>query len=338
MARNHRLVLAARPTGLPSLECWREETVSIPTIQDGQALVAVELLSIDPAMRGWMARDTYAPAIPIGEVMRSIGLGTVIESRSERFPVGAKVVGSLGWQTHAVISKGQAGVVPNEPLNPTWPLSVLGLSGRTAYFGMTDIGQPKEGETVIVSSAAGTVGVIASQIARIYGARVIGIAGGDEKQAYLGNELGLDVALNYKAPDFVQALEDATAGGVDVYFDNVGGALLERLLTRINIGARIVACGAISDYNAIGEAYGVKTLGQLITRRARIQGFLETDYAPRYREAITALREWALAGKIKWREHVVTGIENAPTALISLLKGEIEGKPLIAVEGHSSRR
>lgn len=328
---NRRLVLVARPTGEPSAECWREETAAVPELKDDEAVVAVELLSIDPAMRGWMARNTYAPAVPIGEVMRSIGLGTVISTRSARYPVGAKVVGSLGWQTHAIIRKGQAGVVPYDDDHPTWPLTVLGLAARTAYFGMTDIGRPNAGETVLVSSAAGTVGGIAAQIAKLSGARVIGVAGGKAKQAYVRDELGLDIALDYKASDFRDQFDLVCGEGIDVYFDNVGGELLDNTLNYINIGARIVCCGAVSEYNNHECPYGLKNITQLITRRAAMRGFLETDYSSRYREAINALNDWAKKGQLKWREEIIDGMEKAPDALIGLLRGENTGKQLVAV-------
>jgi NADPH-dependent curcumin reductase CurA len=310
---------------------WKEEPV--PQLRDGQFLVRNLWLSCDPTQRGWMERDTYIPAIPIGEVMASASAGQVVDSKNSTFKRGEYVTGAFGWQDYAVSDGG--GLVPPTkiPMGVDLPtaLSMFGITGLTAYFGLLDVGQPKPGETVLVSGAAGSTGSFVCQIAKIKGTRVIGIAGGERKTNWLGRELKLDGVIDYKKDDVAKKIAELCPKGVDVYFDNVGGAILDAALAHLAPGARIVLCGAISGYNDFDHMPGIKNYVNLIVRRASMRGFLIFDYLGRASEAIGALATWAGEGKLRNRVDVVEGLENAPDALRRLFTGDNLGKQLVKV-------
>jgi hypothetical protein len=333
MTTNRAWSLAARPTG--TIEdahfAWSEGPV--PERKDGEVLVRTLLLSVDPTQRGWMERDTYLPAVKIGDVMRAGGLGRVIESKSPDFAVGDLVSGMVGWQDYAVLpSAGPSKAIKLPPgVDPRNALSVLGLTGATAYFGLLDIGKPKEGETVVVSGAAGATGMVVAQIAKLKGCRAIGIAGGADKCRYLVDELGLDGAIDYKNEDVKARMRELCPKGIDVYFDNVGGAVLEGALANLAMRARIVLCGAIAQYNDGADVKGPRNYMNLLLKRARMEGFIIIDYFPRMPEAIGALAQWLREGKIKDKVDVIDGLENAPRALRGLFAGENFGKRLIRV-------
>jgi hypothetical protein len=324
---NHRITLAHRPVGMPDESTFATDEVPVPPLEDGQALVEVSWLSIDPTIRGWMAYDTYLPAIEIGAPIRSGGLGTVIESRSDRYPVGARVFGMLDWQRYAVRDRGMR-VLPDE-VDPEAALSVFGTTGLTAYFGLLDVGGPTAGETVLVSGAAGATGSVVGQIARITGCRVVGIAGSDEKCSWLTEELGFDAAINYKTDDVRRAIRATCPDGVDVFFDNVGGGILEAALWNMALHGRIVLCGAISQYNDTAPSPGPRNLQLLISNRVRMQGFLIFDYADRYDEATADLAQWVMAGEIQYSTDVVEGLDRAPEALNRLFTGANTGKVMV---------
>ena len=316
--------LAARPVGLPKPTDWEyvEEPVADPA--DGQFVVALEYLSLDPAMRGWMNEArSYLPPVGIGEVMRAGGLGRVVRSRAPDYAVGERVSGMLGVQRYAV-SDGTGLARVDTTLAPApVHLGVLGVTGLTAYFGLLDIGRPEPGQTVVVSGAAGAVGSVAGQIARIKGCRAVGIAGGPEKCEWLTEELGFDAAIDYKRGDLRAQLREHTPDGVDVYFDNVGGEILDEVLRRLARGARVVICGAISQYNAEQPPRGPANYMQLLVMRASMTGFLVFDFAKRYAEGVAQLAEWLRAGELRSREDVVRGgLERFPDVFLMLFRGE----------------
>jgi hypothetical protein len=282
-----------------------------------------------------MSRDTYMPKIPLGGVMKAIAVGQVLESRLPGYKVGELVTGIFGWQDYEVTDAGGGGLSAIQKIPPGVPpnlaLSLFGTTGLTAYFGVNDIGKSKQGETFVVSSAAGAVGSIAGQIAKIRGCRVVGIAGGREKCGWAVNEAGFDGAIDYKSEDVGARLSELCPKGIDVYFDNVGGPILDEVLARINLHARIVLCGAISQYSGTGVPYGPKNYNILTTRRGRMEGFLVFDFASRYPEAIQSLSAWLRQGRLKQKEDVMLGLENAPKALIRLFTGENFGKQLLKI-------
>lgn len=329
---NHQFRLAARPVGMPKRGDWSyvEEPVRDPG--EGEVQVKVLYISLDPAMRGWVSdRRSYVPPVGIGEVMRALAVGRVVATKSPKLAVGDYVSGGLGVQEYAVADgKGVFKVDPRIAPLPTH-LSVLGMPGMTAYFGLLDTGQPKEGETVVVSAAAGAVGAVVGQIAKIKGCRVVGIAGGPEKCRYIVDELGFDAAIDYKAEEIYGALQKSCPKGIDVYFDNVGGEILDAVLARINRGARIVICGAISQYNNTGPVKGPSNYLSLLVNRATMKGMLVTDYMQRYPEAVREMAGWMAQGKLKSREDIVEGLENFPEALLKLFTGENFGKLEIKV-------
>jgi NADPH-dependent curcumin reductase len=334
--QSRRLVLARRPSGMVDDTVVRTELVDVPDPGPGQAVVRVRHLSIDPTIRTWMDdAPGYLPPIDLGAVIRSGGIGEVVASRSDRYAVGDTVFGMLGWQDHAVVGpdEGTAQVVP-DGIDPTAALSVFGTTGMTAYFGLLDIGRPEAGDTVVVSGAAGATGSVVGQIARAKGAgRVIGIAGSDEKCAWLVDELGFDGAVDYKTDDVGARLRELCPDGIDVYFDNVGGEILDTCLLQLTIGGRVVCCGAISAYNADrSEAYGLKNTFNLIVKRARMEGFLILDYLDRFPEAQAEMLPWVLDGTVKHAVHVVDGLEAAPDALNLLFTGGNTGKVIVAVD------
>ena len=334
---NRRIVLAARPTGFPQESDFRLEQQPVLRPGEGQFLARVEFLSLDPYMRGRMsAGKSYAAPVEIGDTMTGGAVARVIESKHPGFAVGEFVVGQFDWQQYAT-SDG-AGVMKVDPaIAPiSTALGVLGMPGLTAYFGLLDVGRPQSGETVVVSAASGAVGAVVGQIARLKGCRVVGIAGSEEKCAYIRDELHFDAAINYKTtPDLSQALAEACPRGVDVYFDNVGGEILDAVLRTINSRARIVICGMISEYNLEKPPVGPRPGRYLLVHRARMEGFLIFDYYHRYGEGLKSLAEWVHGGQIKYREDIVEGLENAPRAFLGLLQGKNFGKLLIRVANES---
>jgi len=329
---NRQFRLAARPVGLPKSSDWSfvDEPVAAP--REGELLVKLRYISLDPAMRGWMNEGrSYVRPVELGHVMRAAGVGEVIESRNESFPTGAYVVGTFGVQEYAV-SDGTAvyRVDPNLAPPPKF-LSVLGLTGLTAYFGLLDIGRPEPGQTVVVSAACGAVGQIVGQIAKIKGCRAVGIAGGPEKCRYVVDELGFDAAVDYKREDVRDALRTHCPDRIDVYFDNVGGEILDTALTLLARHARIVLCGAISQYNETGPRHGPANYMALLVDRARMEGFLVFDFFSRYPEAIGDMAGWMAEGRLRSREDIVSGIETFPDALLRLFRGENFGKLMLEV-------
>ena len=329
---NHQFRLAARPVGMPKRSDWKytEEPVGDP--RDGELLVKLFYISLDPAMRGWMNEGrSYIEPVGIGDVMRAGGVGRVIASKNPRFAVGDHVSGVFGVQEYALSNgKGINKVDPRLAPLPVY-LSILGITGLTAYFGLLDVGQPKVGETVVVSGAAGATGMAAGQIAKIKGCRVIGIAGGAEKCQYIVQQLGFDAAIDYKAEDVSKALRKHCPKGVDVYFDNVGGDILDAVLAQLALRARIAICGAISQYNNTGPIKGPSNYLSLLINRASIKGFIVFDFADRYGEAIREMGGWLAAGKLKSREYIVEGLETFPETLLKLFKGENIGKLMLKV-------
>ena len=330
---HQRFVLASRPPALPAPDNFRLESAPLPEPGDGEILVAVLYLSVDPYMRGRM-RDaaSYADPVQIDEVMTGGGVGRVIASRHPKWAVGDIVVGVTGWQTHCVTDgKGFRKVDPSlAPISTS--LGILGMPGLTAYFGLLDLGKPKPGETVLVSGAAGAVGSIVGQIAKIRACRAVGIAGADDKVAWLTGELGFDAAFNYKTvpeEDYRVRIGELCPQGIDIYFDNVGGPLTDAAFTQINLRARIAICGQIAHYNDEKAAYGPRHLFRLIVKRARVEGFLVSDYADRFREGLTEMAKWLKEGKLKYREQIYEGFENTPRAFIGMLQGENTGKMLV---------
>ena len=329
---NHQFRLAARPVGLPKRSDWNyvEEPVSDPG--SGQILIKVLYISLDPAMRGWMNDGkSYAPPVGIGEVMRAGGLGRVITSQNPGFAVGDHVVGMLGMQEYALSDgKGLNKVDPKLAPLPVY-LGTLGMPGMTAYFGLLEVAALKTGDTVVVSGAAGAVGMPVGQIAKIKGCRVVGIAGGVEKCQYVVKDLGFDACIDYKKEDVRAALKQHCPKGVDVYFDNVGGDILDIVLTQITRGARIAICGAISQYNSTTGMKGPSNYMSLLVNRARMEGFLVFDFAARYGEAAREMAGWMAQGKLKSREDVVLGLETFPETFLKLFKGENFGKLVLKV-------
>jgi NADPH-dependent curcumin reductase CurA len=333
---NQQFRLASRPVGLPTADNWQLTEEALAPLDDGQLRVKVLYLSLDPAMRGWMNEGkSYIRPVAIGEVMRAGAVGVVVESRSPRFAVGEHVRGSFGVQrywTGPAEDPGNAPVKIDPSLAPlpVW-LNVLGMPGMTAYFGLTDIGQPKAGETVVVSAAAGAVGMTVGQVAKHLGCRVVGIAGGADKCRFVVDELGFDACIDYKEGPIGPGLKQHCPDGVDVYFDNVGGDILDTVLTRINMKARIVICGAISQYNTTTKVAGPSNYLALLVNRARMEGMVVFDYAKRYPEGVAQLAQWLREGSFKSREHVVEGFEQFPAALLMLFEGKNFGKLVLKI-------
>jgi NADPH-dependent curcumin reductase len=336
-ATNRQWRLAARPRGLPVPTDWEWREEAVPRPGNGEFLVRVRLISLDPAMRGWMnAGRSYLPPVAIGDVMRGLGGGEVVASRHPDFSPGDQVTGNFGVQDFA-ISDGSGVIRVSLEVAPlTMYLSVLGVTGLTAYFGLLEIGRPQPGETVVVSAAAGAVGMVVGQIAKIKGCRVVGIAGGPEKCRFIVDELGFDAAIDYKHEDVRTALRERCTDRVDVYFDSVGGEILDAVLTRLARHARVVVCGSISQYNNDGPAHGPANYMALLVDRARMEGFLVFDFASRYPEAAAQMAGWVAEGRLLSVEDIVTGLENFPETLLRLYRGENLGKLLLAVEDGST--
>lgn len=333
---NRRFALAERPQGLIDENTFSLETNPVPEIGEGEALVHVKWISIDPTNRTWIGEEpTYLPPVQIGETMRALGLGEVVASNNDNYPVGSLVNGLTGWQDYTVASDANPlMVVPDSAKDapPATLLGMLGMTGCTAYFGMLEIGEPKEGETVVVSAAAGAVGTVAGQLAKLKGARVVGIAGGPEKCAWIVDELGFDAAVDYKADDWKAQLKEATPNGIDVDFENVGGEIMNQVFGRLNINARVALCGLISGYNATERPPDLTNFHKLLINRVRLQGFIILDYYPRFGEAITELAKLIADGKLKSESTVVEGFEGLPNALNMLFAGENVGKLVVHVE------
>ena len=334
---NTQLRLAARPTGLPTPDDWTIVEEAVPAPSDGHLLVEVQYLSIDPGMRGWMnAGSTYMDGVALGEVMRGFGIARVVESRHPDFATGDAVSGSFGVQRYA-LSDGVAVTEVDTSLAPAAAyLGVLGLSGLTAYFGLLEIGRLTPGETVLISGAAGSVGSVVGQIAKIHGCNVIGIAGGEGKCRWLVEEVGFDAAVDYKSEDLHTRLNQLIPHGADIFFDNVGGEVLDAGVSRLARGARVVLCGAISQYNAVPGTTpaGITNYEQLLIRRASMTGFIIFDYADRFGEGVAQLATWLRQGKLRSYETLVDGgVADFPETFLQLFRGGNAGKLILALQG-----
>jgi hypothetical protein len=335
---NKKILLASRPKGMPTLDNFEIAPAEMPQPQEGEVLIRTLYLSVDPYMRGRMNEGrSYVPPFALREVITGGGVGEVVASRADAFQPGDIVTGPLEWQLYSVARVAQGANASIRKVDPTLApvttaLGVLGMPGLTAYFGLLDIGQPAEGETVVVSGAAGAVGTLVCQIARIRNCRVVAIAGSDDKNRYLTGELGVDAAINYKtSADMKAALREACPGGVDVYFDNVGGEISDHVNPLINQGARIVICGQISLYNLERQDVGPRVQPYLLVKRALMRGFIVSDYAARSAEGIRQLGQWLAAGKLRYAENIVEGFENTPQAFLGLFTGDNLGKQLVKV-------
>jgi hypothetical protein len=330
---NRQIILVKRPDGLPSEECFKLLEGEIPELKDGEVLVKTMYLSVDPYMRGRMNDGkSYISPFALNEVLTGGVVGEVVESKSDEFAKGDMVMGGfLGWQDYSIAKAGDLIKVENKDLSPGVFLGILGMPGLTAYFGILDVGKPKAGETVVVSGAAGAVGMTAGQIAKIKGCTVIGISGSDKKNEYLVKELGFDNALNYNTGNLRKELKKICPQGVDVYFDNVGGEISDAVMTLINYKARIPICGQISLYNVKRPPVGPRVQVQLLTKSAVMEGFLIFDYKERFGEGMEQLSKWISENKLKYSENIVEGLENAPKAFLGLFAGENLGKQIVKV-------
>ena len=331
---NRTLVLAARPTGMVDASTVRRNDGPVPVPGEGEALVRVRYLSIDPTIRTWMDdAPGYLPPIGIGEVIRGAGIGEVVTSNSARYAVGDLVFGTLGWQDFALAGEGGAAVqVLPAGVEPTLALNLFGVNGMTAYFGLLDVGALAEGDAVVVSAAAGATGSAVGQIAKLKGAsKVVGLAGTDEKCRWIVEDLGFDEAVNYKTEPVGRRLRAACPQGIDLYFDNVGGEILDTCLAQIALRGRVVLCGAISTYTAEGKVAGPRNYRSLIARRGRMEGFIILDYVSRFPEAQAAMLGWLAEGKLRHAEHIVDGLDAAPDALNLLFTGGNTGKVIVAL-------
>jgi NADPH-dependent curcumin reductase len=332
--RNRRLVLAERPSGMVNESTTRLEQVEVPEPQTGEALVKVRYLSIDPTIRTWMDdAPGYLPPIAIDEVVRAGGIGEVVQSSNDTYKPGDLLFGMTGWQDYVIADGGERAMQPLPAgVSPTVALSVLGVTGMTGYFGMTDVGRVQEGDVVVVSGAAGATGSTAGQIAKIKGAaKVVGIAGGPEKCAWIVDELGFDEAIDYKAGNISARLHEACPNGLDLYFDNVGGEILNACLGQLALRGRVVLCGAISSYNSREAAAGPVNYINLLIRRGRMEGFIILDYFDRFPAAQAEMAGWLASGQVKSTEHIVEGLERAPEALNLLFTGGNTGKVIVKV-------
>ena len=333
---NQQFRLSARPVGTPKDSDWQRTSEPLRAIGDGEIVVKTLYLSLDPAMRGWMNEGkSYIRPVAIGEVMRAGGVGVVVQSRSPKFAVGEHVAGGIGVQTYWVgpaddKSANFKRIDPGLAPLTTW-LNTLGMPGMTGYFGLIESGQPKAGDTVVVSGAAGAVGQTVGQVAKHLGCRVVGIAGGKDKCDFVVNELGFDACIDYKNGSLKDGLKEHCPDGVDVYFDNVGGEILDTVLTCINVKARIVICGAISQYNNTTPVKGPANYLALLVNRARMEGIVVFDYAERYPAGIAQLAKWLQEGSFKSREDVVDGLDRFPEALLMLFEGKNFGKLVLKV-------
>ncbi|MFM2642832.1 NADP-dependent oxidoreductase [Vibrio chagasii] len=332
---NRRIVLASRPVGAPTQDNFRLETVAAPTINDGEMLLRSVYLSLDPYMRGRMSdAKSYADPVAIDEVMVGATVCQVEASNNSNYEVGEWVLAYTGWQDYGV-SNGEGLIkLGKAPTHPSYALGIMGMPGFTAYMGLLDIGQPKEGDTLVVAAATGPVGATVGQIGKLKGCRVIGVAGGQEKCQYAKEVLGFDECIDHKADDFAEQLAKACENGIDVYFENVGGKVFDAVMPLLNTGARVPVCGLISQYNATSLPEGPdrmsSLMGTLLVKRIKMQGFIIfDDYAHRYNEFATQMTEWLSQGKMHYREHLIEGLDEAPQAFMGLLEGQNFGKLVI---------
>lgn len=327
--KNLQVLLASRPQGSVREENFRIVETDLPRPADGEVLVRNLYLSLDPYMRMRMdAGKSYAPPVEVGEVMVGGGVGEVLESRDARLSKGDIVTGRLGWQMYAVAPGTGLRKVNAEGAPISTALGVIGMPGVTAWYGLLKIGEPKAGETVVVSAASGAVGSVVGQIAKIKGCRAVGIAGGSEKCSYVVSQLGFDACVDYKSASFESDLESVVPVGIDVYFENVGGRVLDVILPHLNAFSRIPFCGYVSEYNP-GQGYGVRHLRQLLVSRSRLQGFIISEHLEIWEQALRELAGWVAAGKLKYHETVTEGLANAPRAFIGMLQGKNLGKQLV---------
>jgi NADPH-dependent curcumin reductase CurA len=335
-ANARRIVLASRPVGEPKPENFRQEEFAVPAPTPGELLLRTLWLSLDPYMRGRMSdAPSYAAPVAIGQVMEGGAVSEVVASNNDGYKPGDIVLGHTGWQTHAVSNgKGLRKLDP-KAAPPSYALGVLGMPGMTAYFGLAEIGKPQPKETLVVAAASGAVGSVVGQIAKIKGARAVGIAGGEQKCQYVKNELGFDGCIDHHAPDFPERLKEACPSGIDVYFENVGGKVFEAVFPLLNNYARVPLCGVISQYNATAAASGTNWVPVLmrgvLSKRITLRGFIVSDFFSRHAEFMRDMAGWVGEGRIKYREFVIEGLENAPRGLIGLLRGENFGKTLVRV-------
>lgn len=328
---NTQVLLARRPEGMVSTEDFSVQTAEVPSLSDGQVQVAVKYLSLDPAMRGWMnPGTTYIKGVEVGAVMRAFAAGEVVASADENFQAGDLVSGLLGAQSQAIVSAKFLTKIPSGLGSLSWYLGVLGMPGMTAYFGLLERSQPQAGDTVVITGAAGIVGSTVGQIAKIKGCRVVGTAGSEAKCKYLVEECGFDHAINYKTDDVRARLKEYCPDGVNVFFDNVGGPLMDTVLARLAHGARVVICGAISQYNS-KEIYGPKNYMKIVTARATMTGIIVFDFTKNYPTAVKELAGWLQSGQMHTKEHIEEGIENFAATLKMLYTGENFGKLLLKV-------
>ncbi|MEB3149487.1 MAG: NADP-dependent oxidoreductase [Sphaerospermopsis sp.] len=333
---NRQWRLGSRPVGDIKVSDFEYRQEPIPTPKAGEILIRNIYLSLDPTHRIWMSdRPQYMPPVEIGEVMRGLVLGIVEESKNPNFQRGDLVSGLLGWQDYALITTGDLPYITKIPQPLTVPLTafmaVLSFIGCTAYFGLLDIGKPQPGETLVVSAASGAVGSLVGQIGKIKGCRVVGITSSDEKCRYLLEELGFDAAINYKTADLSPALAASCPNGIDIYFENVGGEILDAVLTQVNLNARIPLCGLISTYNTEEPLPGPYNFSQILMKRVLIKGFIVTDYVSQWDLAFREMGQWIQQGKLKYQQEIVQGLENAPTAILKLFNGEKMGKLIVQI-------
>jgi NADPH-dependent curcumin reductase CurA len=330
-AANRQIILAETPKGKLGLEHFRMSSAPMPEPKEGEVLLRVRYISLDAANRAWMQGATYRDAVVAGSVMAGASISEVVESKAPGFSPGDLVFADTGWQDYAALPAKRLMKVPKvEPM--THLLSVFGISGLTAYFGLLNIGQPAAGETVVVSAAAGAIGSLVGQIAKIKGCRVVGIAGGQKKCDWLVKDLGFDVAVDYKAGPVFKPLKAAAPQGIDVYFDNVGGEIFEACLAQMKNHGRIACCGAVSAYDGAAPATGPRGVpGLIVVKRLTLKGFIVTDFFAERAAALADLQSWMKAGKLKVEEDIIDGLENTPAALIGLLAGENRGKRMVKV-------
>ena len=329
--KTEQIVLTSRPKGMPTADNFRMEEVELPEIKTGEILLKGMYYSVDPYMRGRMNdAKSYAPPFEIGKPIAGGVVAKVIESKSEKYKSGNVVVGNLPWQKDIIANENAVRIIDTRVAPASYYLSILGMTGLTAYFGLMHIGKPKAGETVVVSGAAGAVGIVVGQIAKIHGCRVIGIAGSDDKIKMLKDEFGFDEGINYRTvPDMNKAIAAACSKGVDVYFDNVGGEISDAVIKNINFHARIALCGQIALYNSTEIPMGLRLQPMLLTRSVLMQGFIVSNFEAQFGEGIKMLGQWVKEGKLKFTETIEHGFENLPTALLGLFSGDNTGKMIV---------
>lgn len=334
---NQQIVLVKRPEGMVNLDCFQKAESEIPTPLDGQALVQVLYIAIDPAIRNWIdARGAgYMPAVELGEPVRAAGIGRIIATRSDKHPMGALVTALTGWQEYAIVGSDMSdlprlGSTMPEGVDPIRAVSILGQSATTAYAGVERAAQPSEGETLVVSAAASSVGSLVGQIARLRGARTIGIAGSDEKCRWVTDDLGFDACINYKSENVADRLKDLCPKGADIFFDNVGGELLDTVLRRIAFRGRVILCGSLATDNAV-EPYRLRHYDRLMSRRATMAGFNVMDHWDLYPEALKQVGEWVTSGQIHYRAHILEGLDSCGEGLIRLFHGDHLGKIIVDI-------